>query len=288
MSLRSAVRRVARLAGVAGGLGLAVAAAAQQPTRPVKPADYIPPADSPPVPLAPAVARVEVSSATVDGSAAFPKALADARTACGKLRDYTCHLIRQERVGGKLLAEQVCELRVRTQPLSVDVRVTAPKEVSGQETSYLSAKSTSKVRFKAAREEGIKYGFVTLPADDPKVLAATRHPAAETGMAAVLDRLERAVATEKRLNHPVQVLTAEYTFAGRPVTRYELFAEQPHPNRYAYRCVLYVDKETKLPARFEAYDQPKPGGPTGGELLEVQSFVGLKTNTGLGESAFER
>ena len=67
-----------------------------------------------------------------------------------------------------------------------------------------------------------------------------------------------------------------------------MFAERPHPGRYAYRCVLYVDKETKLPARFEAYGQPKPGGPSEGELSEVQSFVGLKTNTGLGESAVER
>ena len=144
------------------------------------------------------------------------------------------------------------------------------------------------MRFKAAREEGIRTGFVTLPTDDPKVLAATRHPLTETGLLAVIDRVDKAVATEKQLHHPIQVLTAEYTFGGRPVTRYEVFAERPHPNRYAYRCVLYVDKETKLPARFEAYAQPKPGGSAEGELMEVQSFVGLKTNTGLGESAFER
>ncbi len=283
MSLRSAVRR---LAGVAGWLGLAAAAAVAQDPNPIKPADYTPVAGG--IPVTPTVAKVESSTGSVDGSAAFPKALADARTAYARLRDYICYLIRQERVSGKLLPEQTAELRVRTQPFSVDVRVVAPKELAGQETSYLSARSTSRVRFRAAREEGIRRGFVTLPLDDPKVLADTRHPVAEAGLLAVIDRAERAVATEKRLNHPVQILTAEYTFGGRPVTRYEVFAERPHPNRYAYRVVLYVDKESKLPARFEAYDQPKPGGPAEGELLEVQSFVGQKPNAGLGESAFER
>jgi hypothetical protein len=282
MSLRSAVRR---LAGVAGWLGLVAAAAAQDP-NPIKPAEYAPVAGG--IPVTPTVARVEQSAASVDGSAALPKALADARSACARLRDYTCHLVRQERVNGKLLPEQTAELRVRAQPFSVNVRVVAPKAVAGQETSYLSSRSTFKVRFLAAREEGIKTGFVTLPVDDPKVLADTRHPITETGLSSVIDRVEKAAATEKRLNHPVQILTAEYTFGGRPVTRYEVFAERPHPNRYAYRLVLYVDKETKLPARFEAYDRPQPGGPADGEVIEVQSFVGLKTNTGLGESAFER
>ncbi|HET6572068.1 MAG TPA: DUF1571 domain-containing protein [Fimbriiglobus sp.] len=285
MSLRCAARRVVRLAGVAGGVGFLAVAFGQGPVRP---ASVTPAVDLPPLPLLPTSAKVVAANASVDGSAALPKAIADARSACAKLRDYTCHLVRQEVVNGKLLPEQVAELRVRTKPLSVHVRVIAPKAVAGQEAIYQSAESTSKVRFRAAREAGIRTGFVTLPTDDPKVLAGTSHPLPETGLMAVIDRMDKAVATEKQLNHPVQVLTAEYKFGGRAVTRYEVFADRPHPHRYAYRCVLYVDNETKLPARFEAYSQPKPGGPAEGELLEVQSFVGLKTNTGLGESAFER
>ena len=50
--------------------------------------------------------------------------------------------------------------------------------------------------------------------------------------------------------------------------------------------LVYVDKETKLPVRFEAYDAPKPGTTTG-ELLEAYSYTDVKFNVGLGESAFE-
>jgi len=141
------------------------------------------------------------------------------------------------------------------------------------------------VKFRPAGVDGIKYGFQWQSKDDPKTMPDTRHPVTDTGLAAVLDRVEKAVATEKRMNHPVQLTVLEYVFAGKPCTRYEVFAERAHPHRYAYKCVLYVDHETKLPVRFEAYDQPKGDSP---ELLEVQSFVGLRTNTGLGDAAFER
>jgi hypothetical protein len=50
--------------------------------------------------------------------------------------------------------------------------------------------------------------------------------------------------------------------------------------------LVYVDKETKLPVRFEAFDQPKSGG-TVGELFEAYSYSDLKMNVGLGESAFD-
>ena len=50
--------------------------------------------------------------------------------------------------------------------------------------------------------------------------------------------------------------------------------------------LVYVDKETKLPVRFEAYDQPKSGA-AAGDLLEAYSFSDLKLNAGLGENTFD-
>ena len=56
--------------------------------------------------------------------------------------------------------------------------------------------------------------------------------------------------------------------------------------RYAAKMVVYVDKETKLPVRFEAYADPKTGAATG-DLLEMYSFTDLKFNSGIGENTFE-
>jgi outer membrane lipoprotein-sorting protein len=64
--------------------------------------------------------------------------------------------------------------------------------------------------------------------------------------------------------------------------------EQPHALREAYRVVVYIDPDTKLPVRYETYDQPTPGGDPLGDLLEVCSFVNLKFNQGLPDSIFDK
>lgn len=256
------------------------------------PTPAVPVAEKPPVPEKPAVVKpVETPSVAkivrTSGSHhadAFPTMLAEAKTAYAKVRDYTCHYVRLERLSTKLVPEQTCELRVRTNPLSVSVRVMSPKDYFGRETVYVTNRNNGMVKLKDAA----KWRYDVLPADDAKVLADTRHTVTDTGLLAVLERVEKAVAVEKALGNPVQILVGEYTYAGRDCTRYEVFAERAHAKRYAHRHVVYIDKETKLPVRYEAYDQPKSGGPTGGEPIEVQSFVGLKFNNGLGENTFDR
>lgn len=267
----------------------------------VGPADYIPPSDSilplalpkprapmpppslpPEKPDIPTVGRVVPASATQQIDA-FPRMLAEAKSAYAKVRDYVGHYVRQEQVSGRLVPQETCELRVRTKPFCVSLKVVSPKEYANRETVYQSSRSTSGVRFK----ESNKLSYQPLAMDDPKVMADTRHVITDVGLLAVLNRVEAAVLIERRLNNPVQILVTDYTFADRPCERFEIFVERPHTHRYAHRHVLYVDKDTRLPVRYEAYDHPKPGAAVG-ELLEMQSFVGLKFNVGLGESAFDR
>jgi hypothetical protein len=141
------------------------------------------------------------------------------------------------------------------------------------------------MRYRPAGVDGQK-GFKTLDLDDAKFLTENRHPVTEWTMAAVLDRVAAAAAREKALNNPVEVYAGDYQFAGRNVTRYEILTRRPHAFRYAHRMVVYVDNETKLPVRFEAYDQPKSGAATG-DLIEAYSFSDVKLNVGLGENAFD-
>jgi hypothetical protein len=260
-------------------LGLVAIAAAQPPAQPVKPATY--------TPDAPGTVRVEPSQRSADGSAQLPKALTAARAAVVTARDYTAILVRTERVNGTLRPEQTCELRVRTKPFAVNVKVTGPQPVAGQETSFVSDQNLNRVRFKPAGPAGVKFGFRTLPKDDPQVLTDARHPVTEVGLAAVLDRVEQALAMEKRLNHPVTVTTATATHADRPATRFDIYLDHPHPHRTAARMVLVLDPATKLPVRFEAYDAPKLGA-SDGPLLEASSFLGTRVNVGLGDNAFAR
>jgi hypothetical protein len=212
--------------------------------------------------------------------------LADARAAYATVRDYVCVFTRQERINGTLSAEQVAEMKVRTQPYSVYVRFGQPAGVAGLEAVYAANRRNGKIRYKPAGRAGVN-GFQTVSAEDPKMLADNRHPVSELGIGKVIDRLTAVAAREKSLNNPVEAFPSDFAFADRPVTRYEVFTRRPHAHRYAYRYLVYVDKETKLPVRFEAYDQPKPGASPDGDLLEAYSYTDVKVNVGLGDSAFE-
>jgi hypothetical protein len=212
--------------------------------------------------------------------------LAEAKTAYAKARDYVCTFTRQERVNGVLGAEQVGELKVRAKPYSVAVRFARPTAVYGMEMSYVAGSRLEKVTFRPAGAKGLD-GALLVTLDDPKVMAENRHPVTELGIGAVLDRLSVVASREHILGNAVEAFTSDYTFAGRSVTRYEVYTRRPHAHRYAYKYLVFVDKETKLPARFEAYDAPKAGG-TAADLLESYSFTDVKVNVGLGDSAFSR
>ena len=237
--------RVRSWAAVAAGVGLIGVAIAQTPrAEPVKPAG--------------GAAKVEAAkpdpAKPADSLAAM---LADARAALGKTRDYTGTYTRQERVGGKLGAEQVGEMKFRVNPIGVYVRFARPEAVAGMEVAY-SAKKEGKVRYRPAGVAGRK-GLQSLATDDAKFLADNRHPVTDWGMGPIIELISNATAREKTLNNPVEVFTADYQFAGRNVTKCEIYTRRAHAFRYAARMVLYIDKETKLPVRFEAYDDPKPG-----------------------------
>jgi Protein of unknown function (DUF1571) len=269
------------------------------PTQPISAAAVVPAAPpmapaTPPVttPAAKPESKINVTLGAVptDAAARFDAALADMKAAYAKVRDYSCHLKKVERINGKLTAEQTAELHARaTKPAAVYLKFIAPRDLVGMEACFVDGKfaGNAKFRVKPAGVLGVG-GFQTMATDDSRVLATNRHTIDHVGIGALIEMVEKNVRIEKQLNNQVTVTAAEYTFAEKPVTRYELVCGTPHAHRYCYKAVLFVDQATKLPVRFEAYDTPKPGGDPAGELLECYSYVNLKLNPGHGAAVFDR
>jgi hypothetical protein len=212
--------------------------------------------------------------------------LGDARSAHVKIRDYSGVFTRQERIQGTLSSEQVGEIKVRTSPVGVYVRFGIPAGTAGMEVAYTASRRDGKVRYRQPGAAG-RNGMLKLDPDDPRFLAENRHPVTDWGIGPLIELIARSTAREKLLNNPVEVHTADFQFARKNVTQYEIYMRRPHALRYAAKMVVFIDKETKLPVRFEAYDDPKAGAMTG-ELLEAYSFTDLKYNTGIGENTFDR
>lgn len=242
----------------------------------------------------PKAATVGVPAPARGGATPLPSTVMDAplrlvtdaqQTYQQQVQDYTCVFIKVEQVNGQVQPENVMTMKVRSQPFSVYLRWHNPKPMAGQEVCYVTGRNNGMMRVHATGFRGA-VGFVSLDPRDPRALENNRHAITEAGIANLLVRLRNDWELERRVNK-TQVRMADYDFAQRKCTRVEtIHADNSGREFYAYRSVVYFDKETRLPIRFEAYDWPRSGGAADGELLECYSYVDLRFNVGLSESDF--
>jgi Protein of unknown function (DUF1571) len=213
--------------------------------------------------------------------------LAEAQASIARVRDYTGTVVRQERIGGQLQPEAYIDVRIRQQPFSVYLKWISPRQLAGQEAIFIAGKNNNEIRAKGTGILAVA-GYVSLPTNDPRVMKNSRHAITESGIGNIIDIISRSYEIERRLPAgQVQATFADYAFQQRPCTRMELTHLVFNAQLYCYRCVVYFDKENKLPVRVEVYDWPAPKGNPKGELLECYSYINLKFNVGLTDAAFE-
>jgi Protein of unknown function (DUF1571) len=232
-----------------------------------------------------------LNNAPIAGSTLQPelagKLIADAQASFSRVRDYVGLFYRQERVNGQMQPEQTIQIRVRQQPFSVHMKWLGPQKQAGQEAFFVAGKNNNQVKAKASGALLSAMGFLSFDPTDPRIMATNRHPITEAGIGNLIERLTQGYETEKRLPPDQSVVTfADFKFLNKPVTRMESAHQVNNGQFYCHRTVVYIDKETRLPVRFEAYDWPHQGGPQSGELLECYSFVDVKFNLGLNDAAF--
>jgi hypothetical protein len=249
---------------------------------PPPPPPAAPPADTPlpmagPAPAAPA----ETAASPLDEPL---RLVLEAKKAYAEVRDYTCRLVKRERIDGKLLPQTTMVMQVRTQPLSVYFRWQEPQSLSGQECCWVAGRNGGKMR---VRPRGLlgAVGFVSLDTNDPRVRETSRHDISEAGIGNLIEQFAAGWEQERRWGLS-QVQVAEYEYDRRRCVRVEVVhPTNPDGRFFHYRDVVYFDKETHLIVRMEAYDWPhRPGDP--GDLLETFSYANLRLNVGLPDSVF--
>jgi hypothetical protein len=272
--------RSAAIVGLASmtGLGvLALSGAGQPPANP--------PMSKPPSPsgIIPASQSSPAVQPQVDSAAQL---ISDARLSFSRVKDYMGTLVKEERVGGQMQTEQYISFRIRQKPYSVYLKWTGPKAFDGQEAMYVAGKNGNKLKAKAAGLVGA-VGFISLDPTDPRALKQSRHTITDTGIGHLIETITQCREMERQLP-PSQVQTTyrEFAFQGKQCVGMDTVHKVNNGQFYCYRSVVYFDKQTKLPMRFEAYDWPTAGGPAGGEKLECYSYIDVKFNVGLTDAAF--
>ncbi|MCH8922562.1 MAG: DUF1571 domain-containing protein, partial [Planctomycetes bacterium] len=185
------------------------------------------------------------------------------------VRDYSCLLIKRERIDGELQDYRYLRTLVRREqtrggrvvrPMAVFMQHTEPGKLNGRRLLYVDGRNDGKVLVR--KGGGGAFNYLKLKID-PHGAAARResnYPITDVGLAKMVERLiERAKADIK--HDPTGANTRVSYFRNAKVNdRVCTHIRVVHPKRGAgidfHRASLYVDDKLRVPIRVVVYGWP--------------------------------
>jgi hypothetical protein len=200
------------------------------------------------------------------------------------LADYEGTLTKRELINGALTT-QMMQVRVREKPFAVYLKYAAPN--AGREVLFDSSQDPAQLLVHEG--SGIKSlaGTVTLPVNDPQVMAEARHPVTDLG----LRRLAQLVIQQWEYESKYGEIDVQYYPDAKmgKIPCEVLSVTHPKPRRQFkyHRTLLFIEKPSGLPLRVQNYGFPQQAG-IDPPLVEDYAYTGLKTNVGLKPLDFSR
>lgn len=200
------------------------------------------------------------------------------------IQDYTCVLVKQERIDGELLPREYVQMKARPRPFSVYFKWLKPYE--GREAIYVTGQNGGKIMVHSTGVEKVVGGTVALDPRGDMAMENSRHDVTEAGIGNLIEQLVTRWEAEKKLGQTEAVVKDNAKVDTRVC--WCVKTTHPHdPRRYTYhRSRVFFDKEHGLPIRFEGYDWPRRGSAPDGDLVEEYTYRDLKFNVSLSAADF--
>lgn len=208
--------------------------------------------------------------------------------------DYTCTVVKRERIEGRLQETQTMFLKLRQEqvrggqvvvPLSVYLRYLGPTELEGREVIYVQGANGGKM---IVRKGGPRFAHVTVSVapDAPAAFRDSNHPITEIGFRSMLLQLLRYGRED--LNYGE--CEVKYYTGAKINGRVATVAEITHPVRRSHfeyhKAQIFIDDQLQLPVRFVVYDWPAEDG-VAPPLMEEFTVVDIQLNVGLVDADFD-
>jgi len=205
------------------------------------------------------------------------------------VKDYTCTLIKRERIGDKLGEQEFMFVKVRHEPFSAYMYFLKPERIKGQEAIYVEGENNNEL---LGHGVGIKKiaGTVSLKPTSMLAMQGQRYPITELGVLNLTRRLIEVGQEDMKYGEcEVKFFNGAKIKLGseqRAATVIQVVHPVPRRNFRFHMARIYVDDQLNMPVRYEAYDWPaspneKP------PLLEEYTHVDIKVNQGLTDSDFD-
>jgi len=209
--------------------------------------------------------------------------------------DYTCTIVRRERIDGKLGQPETIFAKVYhhkatperdNEPVSIYMRFESPEEVAGREVLFCNIDEDAKV---LVRKGGTRLPFLTLSLDPLSRFAmrGNRHPITEFGLRRLAERMAEQGEAEIRNDGCELAINDQAELEGRACKLFEVTHPVERAHFKFHKIRIFIDTALNLPVRFESYGWPKHEGDEP-PLDEEYTYNNIRLNVGLCDRDFDR
>ncbi len=231
----------------------------------------------------------EASTAVV-GEHPLEPALALARKGLNQLRsnikDYSCTVVKRERIDGKLNEHEYMFAKIRHEPFSVYLYFLAPDAVKGQEVIYVEGRNDGNMLAHAGSGVRAMVGTVSLKPNSMIAMQGNRYAITEIGVENLARRLVEVAEHDRQFGECDVQFFPSAKVNGRVCTCVQVTHPVPRRNFRFHLARVFIDDELLVPIRYEAYDWPheEGGQPV---LMEEYTYMNIKINNGFTDADFD-
>jgi hypothetical protein len=202
------------------------------------------------------------------------------------IKDYSCTVVKRERIDGKLGEHEYMFAKIRHEPFSVYLYFLGPESVKGQEVIYVDGRNDGNMLAHAGSGVRAMVGMVSLKPQSMLAMAGNRYPITEIGVENLAKRLVEVAEHDKQFGECDVQFFPNAKVNGRVCTCVQVSHPVPRRNFRFHLARVFIDDELLIPVRYEAYDWPQEQG---GQpvLMEEYTYMNVKINQGFTDADFD-
>jgi hypothetical protein len=211
------------------------------------------------------------------------------------IRDYTCKIVKRERINGKVGKIEVMDAKIRnskvvndrvTTRFGVYLKFLSPKAIKGRQVLYVDGLNNGKL---LAKEGGNLHLLpaVWLSPTGALAMRGQLYPLTEIGIENLMAKLIVRGNREKAIGGCEVSIRKGFKVNDRVCTLIELRRPTKGPKFEFNVAQIFVDEQLQVPIRYAAYDWPKKAGAKG-EVIEEYTYLDVKVNVGITDADFDR
>ena len=212
------------------------------------------------------------------------------------VRDYTCQLIKRERIEGELQPYRAADMKVRcaTGPdvsTAVLMQFTKPKRMNGRTVLFVDGQNENMVLVRNGGKGVFKTTELELDPHGRAARSESNYPITEIGFVQIMDRLIEVIQEDMQRDPEAKNTEVNYfrnaKLKGRVCTIIQLVHPEQADDLPFHQASLFLDDELHIPIRLVVsgwQKNPNEDAP----VLEEYNYVNLKLNVDLEDGMFEK